>query len=259
LENKKESIHSGHRDRMRARFLETGGRGMADHELLELLLYYAVLRRDTNDTAHRLIEAFGSFSAVLEADPDLLCKVEGVGPGVAAFLSVIGESAARYAKEKITADTAKDVYDTAEKVVTYLASRYVGVDVERVYLLLFDNAMHMIDCFHVCDGSITGAYMSVRRITERAYRKGAAAAILAHNHPGGMASPSYEDLRVTRRLGEAMRLLEIPLLEHYIIAGSYYCSAMQEAYAQEPETKAASSLIEIMERKLKEPKGIRED
>jgi DNA repair protein RadC len=101
--------------------------------------------------------------------------------------------------------------------------------------------------------------MSVRRITERAYRKGAAAAILAHNHPGGMASPSYEDLRVTRRLGEAMRLLEIPLLEHYIIAGSYYCSAMQEAYAQEPETKAASSLIEIMERKLKEPKGIRED
>ena len=259
MEQHKESIHSGHRERMRARFLETSGRGMADHELLELLLYYGIPRRDTNDTAHRLIEAFGSFSAVLEADADLICKVEGVGAGTATFLGVVGECAARYAKEKITADTVKDVYDTAEKVVTYLASRYVGVDVERVYLLLFDNAMHMIDCFHVCDGSITSAHMSVRRIAERAYRKGAAAAILAHNHPGGMAAPSFEDLRITRRLGEAMRLLEIPLLEHYIIAGNYYCSAMQENQSQVPESKAASSLFDIMKTKLSEPKGIKED
>ena len=232
---------------------------MADHELLELLLYYGIPRKDTNDIAHRLIEAFGSFSAVLEADADLLGRVEGVGAGTAAFLNVVGECAARYAKEKITTNKVRDVYDTPEKVVTYLASRYVGVDVERVYLLLFDNAMHMIDCFHVCDGSITNAYMSVRRIAERAYRKGATAAVLAHNHPGGMAAPSFDDLRITRRLAEAMRLLEIPLLEHYIIAGHYYCSAMQKDEVQEPEAKVSSSLVDVLKIKLAEPKGIRED
>lgn len=259
MENRKESIHSGHRDRMRARFLETGGRGMADHELLELLLYYGIPRRDTNDTAHRLMEAFGSFSGVLEADVDLLGDVEGIGPGAATYISLLGECAARYTKEKMESGSKKDVYDTAQKVVSYLATRYVGVDVERVYLLLFDNAMHMIDCFHVCDGSISGVTMSVRRITERAYRKGAAAAILAHNHPNGMASPSFEDIRITRRLAEAMRLLEIPLLEHYVIAGGYYSSAMQESRMQEPEAKAASSLFEVMQQKIKSPKGLKED
>lgn len=257
---KKDSIHSGHRERMRARFLETGGRGMADHELLELLLYYGIPRRDTNDTAHLLMEAFGSFSAVLEADADLLCGVEGIGSSTAVYIGLLRECAARYAKAKMdTGEDKKDVYDTAEKVVSYLASRYVGVEVERVYLLLFDNAMHMIDCFHVCDGSITGVSMSVRRMTERAYRKGAAAAILAHNHPGGMASPSFEDIRITRRLAEAMRLLEIPLLEHYVIAGSYYASAMQENRMQEQEAKAASSLVDIMQQKLIAPKGLKED
>ena len=226
-EKEKTHLHAGHRDRMRERFLQSGGVGFADHELLEMLLFYAIPRRDTNGLAHMLIEEFGSLSGVLEADTDLLCRVEGISMRTAVFLKTVGETACRYTADKFDPQERKTVYDTTEKVVTFLASRYLGVPVERVYLLLFDSAMHMIDCYHVCDGSIVGAGASVRRMAEHAYKKGAATVILAHNHPGGVAFPSQDDMRITRRLYQALEILEIPLLEHYIFAEKTYAPILR--------------------------------
>lgn len=230
------SLHSGHRERMRQRFLETNGVGMADHELLEMLLFYAIPRRDTNALSHRLMEEFGSLSAVLEADVDLLCRVEGVSVGVATFLKTVGETSCRYAVDKFDPDGKKTVYDDPEKIAMFLASRYLSVPVERVYLLLFDNGMHLLDCYHVCDGSIVGVGTSVRRMAEHAYKKGAAAVILAHNHPGGVPVPSKDDVRITRRLYQALDILEIPLLEHYIFADKTYAMVLKRCIeAQEDE------------------------
>ena len=257
--NSTDGLHAGHRARMRQRFAETGGKGMADHELLELLLYYCIPRQDTNDLAHRLMESFGSLSGILEADPDLVATTLGAGASVATFLSLLGETAARYVKEKLQGGDRKTVYDTPEKIVTYLASVYMGIDVERVYLLLFDNGMHLLDCYHVCDGSVTGVSMSIRRMTERAYRKGAAVAVLAHNHPGGNASPSFEDIRLTQRLDEAMRLLEIPLLEHYVIAGRTYSPILCRVRGESEEAHAAASTFAMMKQKFSAPKGLKED
>ena len=198
-------LHGGHRARMRERFLTAGGNALADHELLEMLLFYVIPRRDTNDLSHRLIEEFGSLSGVLEADPDLLAKVCGISESSSTYLKLLGELGRRYTASKLQQNDEKTVFDTPGKIAAFMAPRYMGINVERVYLLLFDNGMHMIDCFHVCDGSVSGVSMSVRRIAEQAYKKGASAAILTHNHPGGLSTPSADDIRVTQRLENALR------------------------------------------------------
>lgn len=238
--------HDGHRDRLRERFLNAGGAALADHELLEMLLFYAIPRRNTNDLAHRLIEDFGSLAGVLEADIDHLCRIDGMGKSSAAYLKLLFELSTRYTADKLQAEDKKTVFDTPGKIAAFMAPRYIGINVERVYLLLFDNGMHMIDCFHVCDGSVSGVSMSVRRIAEQAYKKGAAAAILTHNHPGGLAVPSADDIRVTRRLSESLRLLEIPLLEHYVFADKSYAPILSSVSTQSAEAYAASSLFEIL-------------
>lgn len=234
----KSHLHDGHRDRMRERFLASGGVGFADHELLEMLLFYVIPRRDTNDLAHRLIEAFGSLSGVLEADVELLAQIEGLQWRSAVCLKTVGEIAGRYTVDKMDTEDRKAVYDTPEKIVTYLGARYLNVTVERVYLMLFDNGMHLLDCYHVCDGSIVGAGVSVRRIAEQAYKKGAASVVLAHNHPGGYAFPSDEDVRITRRLYQALEILEIPLLEHYIFADKTYAPVLQRCISYQSEGAA---------------------
>lgn len=256
----KGGIHTGHRARMKQRFAESEGKGLADHELLEMLLYYIIPRCDTNDLAHRLIEELGSLSGVLEADGAALCHVDGIKENAALYLNLLGESARRYASGKLFDEKAESpVFDTPAKIAAFMMPRYMGMNVERVYLLLFDNAMHMIDCYHVCDGSISGAALSIRRIAERAYRKGATAAILTHNHPGGMISPSADDIQLTHRLDEALRLLEIPLLEHYVFAGRKYAPIMTARRAKSEAEYAASSLVELLQARLSAHRGLIEE
>lgn len=250
-------LHAGHRARMRERFLASGGEELPDHELLELLLYYSIPRCDTNELAHRLIEEFGSLSEVLEADIDLLCGIDGVKENTALYLKVIGETTRRYASGKLDfKEDMRTVFDTPAKIAAFMLPRYLGINIERVYLLLFDNAMHMIDCYHVCDGSITGVALSIRRIVERAYRKGASAVILTHNHPGGIAAPSGDDIRLTRRLDEALRMMEIPLLEHYVFADRSYVPIMSAHRAKSEAEYAASSLADILQERLSQFHGI---
>lgn len=255
MPTKDKGLHVGHRARMRERFLETKGVGMAEHELLEMLLYYALPRLDTNELAHLLIEEFGSLSGVLEADMTQLCRITGVKEGTATYLKLLGETVKRYTADKLSEGDTKDVYDTPKKIAAFLMPRYVGVKVERVYLLLFDNAMHMIDCYHVGDGSVAGVALSTRTMVEHAYRKGATAVILAHNHPDGLAIPSGEDIRLTRRLDEAFSLMEIPLLEHYVFAGRSYVPIMSTCRAPTQKEYAASSLLDVMRERLDDLRG----
>lgn len=144
---KKPRLHDGHRERMRARFCADPN-GFADHEILEMLLYYIQPRRDTNELAHELIENFGSLGAVLEAGRDRLSGMSGVGESTAVYLSLLGETAKRYTIGKLQPEEGKsDVFDTPEKIVSFLWPRFLGLHTEQAYLLLFDNGMHLLDCF----------------------------------------------------------------------------------------------------------------
>ena len=247
MEDRKASLHQGHRERMRERLLSSGGSSLADHELLEMLLFYALPRRDTNDTAHRLIEEFGSLCGVLEGDRSRLLSVEGVGDGAAVFMELLGELSRRYAAEKIRPADKIPVFDTPQKIAAFLAPRFLGLSVERAYLLLFDNGMHMLDCFHVGDGSVSGIPLSMRRIVERAVTKQAAAAVLAHNHPRGLAIPSKEDMQITSQLQAALELIEVPLIEHFVFSDRAYHPIIRSYDHPMKEGQAASSLLEILQ------------
>jgi len=248
---KRPSLHEGHRARLRERFLRDP-ESLADHELLELALFYTIPRRDTNDLAHSLIEEFGSLSGVLEADVELLKTMDGIQDGASTFLRMLGELARRYAVSKLKPEQDLRVFDTPEKIAAYILPFYIGLQVERAYMLLFDNGMHLIDLFHIGDGSISSVTLSTRRIAEHAFRKGAVAAVLTHNHPGGISTPSPEDLSVTRRIESALQLLEITLLEHFVFTEQAYSCIMRSYEPSQDASvqRAASSFCTILNDRL---------
>ncbi len=251
MEKKKNAVHNGHRERMRERVEKAGAQCLADHELLEMLLYYIQPRRDTNETAHELIEECGSLSAVLEAPAERLCRVPYIKEHAALYLQLLGELSRRYATAKFEQKDAplQGVYDTEEKLVSLIFPRFLGQKSERMYALLFDSAMHVQDIFCVGEGSINAVSVTLRRITERAYQRNAASVVLAHNHPGGVAHPSEEDLHLTRDMQTALGLVGVPLLEHFIFTDHEYYPILSGLGSTEGHMSAAAAARGVIRRK----------
>ena len=222
--HEQKNSHAGHRLRLRERYKRSGMADFADHEILELLLTYAIPRVDVNDQAHDLINRFGSISAVLDAPKEELMKVDGIGPESAQFLKMLPEVFRSYTLSKI--DTRKP-FDTLSKLGEYLHDIYVGVTVERVYLILLDNSLRMIECIHMGDGAVNCSAVTVRCIAEHALRKNAASAVLAHNHPKGLAIPSGADHTVTQTVESALETIGVPLLEHIIVTENSYAPILR--------------------------------
>lgn len=222
-----ESIHSGHRSRMKRRFLEQGLDGFTDIQALELLLFYSVPRQDTNAIAHRLLNRFGSLSQVLEAPIEELAKVEGVGEHSAVLLHLINEMGRYYLIDRARRE---QVLPTIEDCARYLQPRFYGRSTETVFLLCLDAKCKVLCCREVGEGSVNSAGISVRRIVETALREGASAVVLAHNHPSGIALPSPEDIQTTRRVAAALQSVEIQLADHIVMADDDYVSMVQSGY-----------------------------
>lgn len=212
-------IHAGHRQRMKERFLAGGLDGFSDHEILELILFYAIPRRDVNELSHRLVERFGSFKAVFDADYEDLQKVDGIGENAAILIKLMAESFRKYALSD-----GKDVmiYDTLQKVGEYAVKLYIGVSVEKLYALLFDNKMMLLDTVMLGEGAVNSVHFSVRTIAEKALKRDASSIILIHNHPNGTPYPSDEDKRFSTYLKDLLSNFDIALIDHIIVAGRYY-------------------------------------
>lgn len=219
------SIHAGHRERLRERYDRSGMDDYADHEVLELLLTYAIPRGDVNRQAHALVERFGSVAGVLDALPEEICEVEGLGPNAARFLTMMPSVFRRYALGKVTTTR---TMDTLAAIGEYLMALYTGITFERVYLLLFDNSMGLIDCVHLADGSVNCSNVTVRRIAELALFKHASGVVLVHNHPRGLAIPSGSDHQVTQTVESALETLGVPLLEHIIVTENRYAPVVKQ-------------------------------
>ena len=215
------SEHDGHRIRLKHRFIKTGLDDFEPHNVLELLLFYSVPRKDTNPLAHRLISRFGSLSAVFDAKPEELMKVEGVTENTAVLLSMIPQMARRYLEEKA------DVVNVAGGVVAlgeYFLPRFVGRTVEPVMLAALDNKNKIISCAIVAEGETDNAKISKRKIMEEAIRAKATRVVLAHNHPMGFAVPSAEDVYMTGEVFELLKSVNIELIDHIIVAEDDFVS-----------------------------------
>lgn len=205
--------HGGHRDRLRNKFL-TAPESLEDHELLELLLFYVIPRCNTNNTAHALIDRFGSLRGVLDASAPSLVGVKDVGSKTATYLRVISETLARY--ERSAFDTGLFLSSYAD-FGDYLRSLFVGTNIEMSFLLLFDNSKRLLLCEKIGEGHSSGNAISLRDITMLALSNNAAGVALAHNHPGGRATPSGDDIITTNRLKSVLDSMGIALIDHFII------------------------------------------
>lgn len=223
--------HSGHRDRLLERYLSEGLDGFPPHNVLELLLFYSVPRRDTNVLAHRLIEQFGSLVGVLNAAPEQLAQVEGIGMNAAVHLHLVADIARRYYAEAIT-PLPNDAQ--REDLMRYYGKKLVaacnGLPEETLYLVCLDNNLREISTDCISTGAPNAVQLPGRKIAEVALRHHAPSILLAHNHPRGLAIPSQEDIAATLSLRDALRAISVDLIDHFIIAGSDYVSMAQSGF-----------------------------
>lgn len=217
-------MHEGHRARVKKRFLEEGLDHFSDIQALELLLFYAVPRADTNPIAHRLLEHFGSLSQVLEANPEELKKISGVGENGALLLNLIPQMGRFYMTDRASAP---GVLTTLEQCAQYLMPRFFGRKLETVFLLCLDAKCKVLCCREVGEGGTNSTGISIRRVVETALGVNATSVVLAHNHPSGVALPSPEDIQTTRRVAMALQAVEIVLVDHIIVADDDYVSIAQ--------------------------------
>jgi len=219
-----ETIHNGHRERLKKRFLEEGLDHFTDIQVLELLLFYAIPRSDTNPIAHRLLAHFGSLAHVLEADVEELKKVSGIKDHAATLLALVIDLCRYY---QVNCARQMEVLTTLEDCGKYLVPCFFGRTRETVFLLCLDAKCKVLCCREIGEGTVNTAAISVRKVVETALEANATTVVLAHNHPSGIAVPSHEDIQTTRRIAAALHAVEIHLADHIVVAEGDYVSMVQ--------------------------------
>ena len=214
----------GHRQRLRERFSDGYGVGMQDYEILELLLTYAIPRRDVKPIAKNLISRFGSLNGVLDACVDELSGVESMGKQSATLIKLVKEVGGLYLSGRMEK---KDLLTSPDRVVSFARMKIAGLPHEAFMAIFLNTQNELIDHAIINEGTVDQVAVYPRRIVERALAHHAAGLIMVHNHPSGYTDPSEEDKRLTRTLKEAARLLDIKVLDHLIVGSGGYFSFLE--------------------------------
>ena len=213
-------LHDGHRQRKREQFLRHGLDGFADHEVLELLLFYAIPRCDTNETAHRLLEKFGSLRGVFSAPEEELRKVKGVGAGAALLLTLLPA-----VEQRVYRDSREEkILNSVERVGDFFLQLLRDERREVLYQVCLDAKGKLINYTRLSSGTATAAPVSVREVVENALRCDASRVVLGHNHPSGVALPSEEDRQITLQISHALATMGIELMDHIVVADGDFVS-----------------------------------
>ena len=220
------NIHAEHRQRVKKRFRSEGLEHFEELHALELLLFYALPREDTNPIAHDLLNRFGSLRNVLEAPVEQLMTVNKIGEHAAILLTLVKGIAQKY----VISDVDLKALNTTAECGDYLVGRFIGRRDETVMLLCLDAKRAPLCCRVVSEGSVNAAEISTRKVVEAALAANATSVILAHNHPSGIAVPSMQDIVTTRRMGAALSAVDITLEDHIVVAGRDYVSLVQSGY-----------------------------
>ncbi len=214
-------MHEGHRKRLKERFLREGIDNFEPHQILELILFYSIPRKDTNEIAHELLKKYGSLSKVLEADVNDLEKTPGIGENSAFILSLIPSLSRRYFKDKWGS---KPFIDSSETAGKYAVSLFAGRMYEAFYVICLDAQNRVNFPELIQEGTINESPVYPRLVVETVLRHQANSVILAHNHPGGSLKPSKADIEVTEIIRTALEAISIRVVDHIIVAGDKYIS-----------------------------------
>ena len=206
--------YHGHRDRLRTRFREAGGGALADYELLELILFQAIPRRDVKPIAKALIDRFGGFAEAIAAPRETLSRVGGIGESAIDALKAVQEAAVRFTREQAQA---RPVLSSGQKVLEYCRARLAFSEVEEFHLLFLDRKNGLIAAEKQQRGTVDHTPVYPREVVKRALELGATAVLLVHNHPSGDPSPSKADIEMTREIVRAAGALGIAVHDHIIV------------------------------------------
>ncbi len=217
----------GHRERLRQRFAQSGFEGFHDYEVIELLLTYAVPRIDVKPLAKKLLKQFGTLAGVFDAPVAELAQVQGVGEKAAVFLAIVRQVEIRYLASDLPG---KSVFDRPEKVKAHLRLTVQGRGMECFGAVFTDQQHRHIATQIMFEGTVDRAAVYPRNLMKRALELDAKGMILFHNHPGGTAHASSEDIDLTHRMQEACAPLDIKLLDHFLIAGKEVISFKEKGW-----------------------------
>lgn len=194
---------------------------MPDHNVLEMLLFFGIPYKDTNEIAHSLMEKFGSFSGVLKADRTDLKNVKGMTENAACLISMLLPVFKRYTDDLMKE---KPTLETTEQIVSFMRPRFIDTANERVYLLCFDCNHALISVRFIDEGDVASANINLRSIASAVIETKAAGAVLVHNHPNAVALPSQADISATKKAYDFLSMMKVRLLDHIIISQTGHCS-----------------------------------
>ena len=220
-------MHEGHRRRLMDRYIKEGLINFEDHQVLELLLFYAIPRKDTNEIAHILLKSFGSLSNVFEADAEELMKIEGIGKNAAVLIKMVFEMSRRYRMDSFGSRPCIKKIDDA---CNYAAELFLGEHVEKIYLICLDMRSNLINSVCINEGTIDETPFYPRKIVQAALKNNAAKVILAHNHPGGSPKPSIYDMEATASVMDLLKKLDIDLIDHIIVGKENFLSMAAQKF-----------------------------
>lgn len=212
---------AGHRSRLRARLIDSGGDALQDYELIEYLLALAIPRRDTKPLAKDLLREFNGIGGLISADADALLRIDGVGKTVVAALKIVQATSLRLLRSEIAE---KPVLASWQALIDYLRADMGHITIERVRVLHLNGKNMLIRDEVISEGSIDQASVHVREVIRRAIDLGSSAIILVHNHPSGDPSPSRADITLTRDIIDAGKRLNVAVHGHVIISATGHSS-----------------------------------
>lgn len=244
--------HEGHRERMRQRFQGSGLSGFAPHEVLEMLLFYAIPRKNVNPIAHRLLKRFGSLNAVLSASVEALQETEGISKSAAILITLIGPTM-RYADRELLG--ARPYMRNVREAKEFCAHLFANAHEERFYVICLDAQGRVIREVMVFSGTIDEVIVYPREVIAAAIRHNAHDVVLAHNHPSGVMEPSDADIQTTELLRESLSKIDITLQDHIIFADGQCLSYSQWQKSREIRPLLETPRAKAAETRPRKPKG----
>ncbi len=221
----KANVHDGHRERMRQRFLTTKEEGFQPHELLEMLLYYTIPRRNTNELAHEILNKFNNdFAELMDASPEMLAE-NGINESTIVLLKLIPA----FMRVYFSNINEEKVFDNIDDLKELFAHYFVGLDHEVIYLACFHNNFTLAKIDKVFEGSISDVNADIRKIVDILVRANCSIVVLAHNHPHGSATPSSNDIAFTQNLNRSLEGINVILADH-LIYGRYGVVSLRESF-----------------------------
>lgn len=215
-----ENMHKGHRQRLLKKYLENGIHSLEEHEVLEVLLFFAFSRCNTNEISHSLINKFGSISNVINTPVDEIKQIKGVGETSAVLLRFLGDFVDAY---HINKDFAVKL-DNIDDVISFCGECFPNGDTESCHFIMLDKRKYLTACMNMTECEFSSVSIDLRSVLMKAFNVNASFMIFVHNHPNGPAAASNSDVKATRDIANTLNSLGISVIDHIIIGSDGYFS-----------------------------------